>query len=142
MFIFCIHTEQEKFLISNKQLNSTCSAPQGHSAHEHQEHDESLAGGPGHESGWQDQQYGKLRSREPQPQLAQHHLYAKAAAGTPALHHQQVRNVSGTSLLSDLNATSNLLAVSHVTMCVKMRGEKSCWVVDFIKQCQLSNLCQ
>lgn len=67
------------------------SASQGDFAHELQEHDESLAGGPGHEHEWQDQQYGQFRPRQPQPQLSQHHLHAKAAASTPAVHHQQVK---------------------------------------------------
>lgn len=64
--------------------------PQGDVTHELQKHAEPLPGGPGHRDRHQDQQHGQLGAGQPQPQLPQHHLHAQAAAGAPALHHQQV----------------------------------------------------
>ena len=63
---------------------------QGDITDEHEEHAESLSGRSRHWNERQDQQYGQLGAGQPQPQLAQYHLYAQTATSTPALHHQQV----------------------------------------------------
>lgn len=64
--------------------------PQGDVTHQLQKPAEPLPGGSGHRHRHQDQQHEQLGVGQPQPQLPQHHLHAQAAAGTPALHHQQV----------------------------------------------------